>query len=48
MLGRVTIRKDDREATSRVAQVWTLRDGRAVRFESFQDSQATARVLGLD
>ncbi len=48
MLGRVTIRKDDREAASRVAQVWTLRDGRAVRFESFQDSQATARVLGLD
>jgi ketosteroid isomerase-like protein len=47
-LGRVTIRKDDREAASRVAHVWTLREGRAVRFESFQDSQATARVLGLD
>ena len=47
MLGQVTTRKDDREATSRVAQVWTLRDGRAVRFESFQDTQATARVLGL-
>jgi uncharacterized protein len=47
MLGQVTTRKDDREATSRVAQVWTLRDGRAVRFESFQDTHATARVLGL-
>jgi len=47
MLGAVTTRKDDREATSRVAQVWTLRDGRAVRFESFQDTHETARVLGL-
>ena len=46
MLGRVTIRKDGREAASRVAQVWTLRDGRAVRFESFQDSQATAAYSG--
>lgn len=46
MLGEITIRKDDREATLRVAQVWTLRDGRAVRFEAFQDTHATARVLG--
>jgi ketosteroid isomerase-like protein len=30
----------------RVAQVWTLQDGRITRFESFQDSLATARVLG--
>jgi len=47
MLGEVTISKDGREATSRTAQVWTLRNGRAVRFESFQDTHATARVLGL-
>lgn len=46
MLGHVTIRKGDRQATTRVAQVWTLRDGRAVRFEAFQDTHATARVLG--
>jgi uncharacterized protein len=46
MLGRVTIAKEGREETMRVAQVWTLRNGKAVRFESFQDTHASARVLG--
>lgn len=46
MLGRVTTRKEGREATSRTAQVLKVRDGRIVRFESFQDTHATARVLG--
>jgi len=48
MLGEITLRKDGREATQRVAQVWTMRDGRAVRFESFSDTLQTARMLGLD
>ena len=47
MIGELTSEKDGREATQRVAQVWTLRDGRAVRFESFQDTLQTARLLGL-
>ena len=47
MLGELTSQKDGREATQRVAQVWTVRDGRAVRFESFQDTLQTARLLGL-
>src|SRR3954447_8251301 len=46
MLGQITISKEGREATMRVAQVWKLRDGKAVRFESLQDTLATARVLG--
>jgi len=29
-----------------VAQVWKFQDGRITRFESFQDTLATARVLG--
>ena len=45
MLGEITVEKDDRSATMRVAQVWTMRDGRAVRFEAFQDTLQTARVL---
>lgn len=47
MLGEITSQKDGREATQRVAQVWTMRDGRAVKFESFQDTLQTARILGL-
>jgi hypothetical protein len=46
MLGEITLEKDDRRATQRVAQVWTMRDGRAVRFEAFQDTLQTTRVLG--
>jgi ketosteroid isomerase-like protein len=46
MLGRLTLRVDGREASQRVAQVMTFQDGKIVRFESFQDSLATARVLG--
>jgi ketosteroid isomerase-like protein len=30
----------------RVAQIWTLSGGKAVRFESFQDTHASAKVLG--
>ena len=48
MLGEITLRKDGREATQRVAQVWTMRSGRAVRFESFSDTLQTVRMLGLD
>ena len=47
MLGEITLQKDGREATQRVAQVWTMRSGRAVRFESFSDTLQTARMLGL-
>jgi uncharacterized protein len=46
MLGQVSVSKEGREETMRVAQIWTLRDGKAVRFESFQDTYASARVLG--
>jgi ketosteroid isomerase-like protein len=46
MLGRVTIRLDGRESSQNVAQVWTFQDGKITRFESFQDTLATARVLG--
>ena len=45
MLGEITLEKDGRSSTHRVAQVWTMRDGRAVRFEAFQDTLQTARVL---
>jgi ketosteroid isomerase-like protein len=46
MLGRVTVCLDGRESTQSVAQVWKFEDGRITRFESFQDTLATARVLG--
>ena len=46
MLGRVTVRLDGRESSQRVAQVWKFQDGKITRFESFQDTLATARVLG--
>ena len=46
MLGRITTRKDGREQTSRLAQVLKVRDDKIVRFESFQDTHAAARVLG--
>jgi ketosteroid isomerase-like protein len=46
MLGRITTQKDGREASGRLAQVLTVRDGKIVRFESFQDTHAAARVLG--
>ena len=46
MLGRVTVRLDGRESSQHVAQVWKLQDGKITRFESFQDTLATARVLG--
>ena len=46
MLGRVTVRLDGRESSQRIAQVFTVEDGKVTRFESFQDSLATARVLG--
>jgi ketosteroid isomerase-like protein len=45
MIGRTTLGKDGREETSRTAQVWKLRDGAVVRYESFQDTLSTARVL---
>ena len=46
MLGRVTVRLDGRESSQSVAQVWKFQDGKITRFESFQDTLATARVLG--
>ncbi len=46
MLGRVTIRLDGRESSQSLAQVWKFQDGMVTRFESFQDTLATARVLG--
>ncbi len=45
MLGEMSLTKAGRDATLRVAQVWTMRDGRAVKFESFQDTHQTARLL---
>ena len=46
MLGRVTVRLDGREASQSLAHVWKFQDGKITRFESFQDTLATARVLG--
>jgi ketosteroid isomerase-like protein len=46
MLGRVTVRLEGRESSQSVAQVWKFQDGKIARFESFQDTLATARVLG--
>ena len=46
MLGRVTVRLDGRESSQSVAHVWKFQDGKITRFESFQDTLATARVLG--
>jgi ketosteroid isomerase-like protein len=46
MLGRVTVRLDGRESSQSVAQVWKFQDGKITHFESFQDTLATARVLG--
>jgi ketosteroid isomerase-like protein len=47
MLGRVTVRLDGRESSQRVAQVcWKFQGGKVTRFEPFQDTLATARVLG--
>jgi uncharacterized protein len=46
MLGRVTVRLEGRESSQSVAQVWKFQDGKISRFESFQDTLATARVLG--
>ena len=47
MLGEITIEKDGRESTQRNAHIWTMRDGRAVRFEVLGDTHQTARVLGM-
>lgn len=46
MLGRVTVRLDGRESSQNIAQVWSLQGDEVTRFESFQDTLATARVLG--
>ena len=46
MLGHVTVRLDGRESTQSLAHVLKLKDGKVTRFESFQDTLATARVLG--
>ena len=46
MLGHVTVRLDGRESTQSLAHVLKLKDGKITRFESFQDTLATARVLG--
>ena len=46
MLGRVTVRLEGRKSSQSVAQVWKFQDGKITRFESFQDTLATARVLG--
>jgi ketosteroid isomerase-like protein len=35
-----------RESSQSVAHVWKFQDGKVTRFESFQDTLATARVLG--
>ena len=44
MLGRITVGLDGRESSKSAAQVWSSRTARS-RFESFQDTLATARVL---
>jgi ketosteroid isomerase-like protein len=46
MLGRVTVRLDGRESSQSVAHVWKFQDSKITRFESFQDTLATARILG--